>query len=125
MEVIAAFKRLEGFCAKLERAMEDSVQLTLEVRGRASPLAKTDYNEILSKRRISSLVNYLVIYRNGSLKPYLDSGQLVVKEVPAGESMAGTGISDELKDQRNSVYNPAAAIERRIELINVVIKNPR
>jgi len=119
--VIMSFNRLEGFCNKLKRAMNEGISITLEVRGRASPLAKTEYNIILSRRRIASLYNYLRIYDNGVLSSFLDSGQLVVKEVPAGESLAGSGISDELKDKRNSVYNPKAATERRIELINVVI----
>jgi tetratricopeptide (TPR) repeat protein len=120
--VTASFNRLEGFCAKLERAMKEEIGITLEVRGRASPLAKTEYNVILSRRRIASLYNYLRIYNNGALAPYIDSGQLVLQEVPAGESLARSGISDQAKDKRNSIYNPDAAVERRIELINVVIK---
>ncbi|MFM7901505.1 MAG: hypothetical protein ACKPAD_05915, partial [Bacteroidota bacterium] len=92
-------------------------------RGRASPLAETAYNVNLSRRRISSLLNYMRFYNNGALRSYFDSGKLKLTEVPAGESLSKSGVSDNRGDVRNSIYNPAAASERLIELIGVRI-NP-
>ncbi len=122
--VTYAWNMLNGFCAKVEKAMKAGVVLELEIRGRASPLAETAYNVNLSRRRISSLQNYLRQYNNGALRSYFDSGKLKLTEVPAGESLSKSGVSDNRGDVRNSVYNPNAASERLIELIGVRI-NPK
>lgn len=120
--VTKSWELLNGFCAKVDTAMRRGVELELEIRGRASPLAETAYNVNLSRRRISSLLNYMKKYNGGVLKPYFDSGQLRLTEVPAGESLALSNVSDNREDQRNSIYNPNAAKERLIELIGVQIK---
>jgi tetratricopeptide (TPR) repeat protein len=122
--VTHSWNQLNGFCAKVEKALIAGVGIELEVRGRTSPLAESDYNVNLSRRRISSLVNFMKQYNNGSLRPYFNDGRLKVTEVPAGETLVRTGVSDQLSDKRNSVYNPDAAIERRIELINVNLVQP-
>ena len=122
--VTGSWNRLNGFCAKVEKALLAGVDIELEVRGRTSPLADSQYNINLSRRRIASLVNFMKTYNEGSLKKYFDDGSLKVVEVAAGETLVQTGVSDLLTDKRNSVYNPAAAIERRIELINVNLSQP-
>lgn len=121
--VTYSWNMLNGFCAKVEKAMKAGVVLELEIRGRASPLAETAYNINLSRRRINSLLNYMRQYNDGALRSYFDSGKLKLTEVPAGESMSKSGVSDNRGDVRNSIYNPAAASERLIELIGVRI-NP-
>lgn len=123
-EVTASWNMLNGFCAKVAKALTAGVDIELEVRGRTSPLAENDYNVNLSRRRIASLVNYMKQYNDGILRPYFNDGSLKVVEVPAGESLVQTGISDRLDDKRNSVYSPSAAIERRIELIHVNLTQP-
>jgi hypothetical protein len=123
-KVSSSWQQLNNFCSKLKKALDQGIDIEIEIRGRASPLAKTDYNINLSKRRISSLVNFMNEYEGGALQPYLQDGSLKVTEVAAGEMLAGTGISDALADKRNSVYNPAAAAERRLELINIKLREP-
>lgn len=122
--VTASWNLLNGFCEKVAKALDAGVDIELEVRGRTSPLAENDYNINLSRRRIASLVNYMKQYNNGVLRPWFNDGSLKVVEVPAGETLVQTGISDRLDDLRSSVYNPNAAIERRIELINVNLTPP-
>jgi len=122
--VSASWKTLNTFCSKVETALKKGIKIELELRGRASPLAETSYNINLSKRRISSLINFMRTFNNGSLDPYLTDGSLKITEVAAGENLAGQDISDALTDKRNSVYNPKAAIERRIELINIILVQP-
>jgi tetratricopeptide (TPR) repeat protein len=122
--VSASWNTLLEFCSKLEKALKLGIRAELEIRGRASPLAKDSYNVNLSKRRISSLLNFLRKYNNGSLLPYLETHSLTVTEVAAGEALADKKISDELLDKRNSIYNPMAARERRIELINIKLQPP-
>ncbi len=106
----------------LQTALESGEKVELEIRGYASPRAKTKYNKILSKRRIKSVVNDLVAYNNKALLPYLKNKLLTIKDVSLGEDMAQPGLSDDLKDRRNSVYYIGAAKERRVELMRVNVK---
>jgi tetratricopeptide (TPR) repeat protein len=99
-------------------------RIQMTVKGFASPLAKTDYNVNLTKRRIASLVNYLREFEDGVFAPYLDNtaangGQLMVVQVPFGEYQADQLISDNPNDVQNSVYSRAAAMERKIEIQSV------
>lgn len=99
-------------------------KIELTVKGFASPLAKTDYNVNLTKRRIASMVNYLRAYDNGVFRKYLDEtaengGALRITQVPFGEYEADQIVSDNPNDQKNSVYSRAAAIERKIEIQSV------
>lgn len=122
--VTGSWNRLNTFCEKVEKALIAGVKIELEVRGRTSPLAESAYNVNLSRRRISSLINYMKQYNSGALKNYFTDGSLKLTEVPAGEDLVKSGVSDRLTDKRNSVYNPDAAIERRIELIDVNLVQP-
>ena len=82
----------------------------------------------LTKRRISSLINYLYEYDNGVFAPYLDhnaenGGDLTFVQIPFGEYTANKLVSDNLNDKRNSVYSRAAALERKIEIQSVNLLN--
>jgi tetratricopeptide (TPR) repeat protein len=99
-------------------------RIQMTVKGFASPLAKTDYNVNLTKRRIASLVNYLRAYEGGVFAPYLDNnspdgGQIMVVEIPFGEYQADQLVSDNPNDVKNSIYSRAAALERKIEIQSV------
>jgi hypothetical protein len=104
-------------------------RIQMTVKGFASPLAKTDYNVNLTKRRIWSLKNYLMEYDDGAFRPFFENnaesgGQLMIVEVPFGEYIANQITSDNPNDVQNSVYSRAAAIERKIEIQSVdVIKD--
>ncbi|MBK8657936.1 MAG: hypothetical protein IPN22_03430 [Bacteroidetes bacterium] len=54
--------------------------------------------------------------------PYIASGQLILKNESKGEETAPSGISDNREDKPNSVYNPKAALERRVEIVSVELK---
>lgn len=115
---------LELFMELLIKELEKGRKIELGVKGYASPLAKSDYNVNLTLRRISSLINYMNNYENGVLLPYLNhtaqnGGALYIKKIPYGEYKADTTVSDNLNDQRNSVYSRKAALERKIEILSV------
>ena len=57
------------------------------------------------------------------LQSYLRTGQLKITETSFGETTARRDISDDLQDERNSVYHPAAARERRVEIVEIRGKN--
>ena len=97
-----------------ELKKEEKIELT--IKGFASPLAKSDYNVNLTKRRISSLINYLMQYDNNQFKSYIAEGKLIFNTIPFGEYTSKNSVSDDYYDQRNSIYNRSAALERRIEI---------
>ncbi|MES2799118.1 MAG: DUF1573 domain-containing protein [Bacteroidota bacterium] len=104
--------------------LQKGAQIKVTIKGFASPLHKTDYNVNLTKRRISSFINYLKSYNNGVFVPYFDGkalngGKLVFQGAPFGEYTANTLTSDNFHDQKNSVYSRAAAIERKVEIQSV------
>jgi hypothetical protein len=115
---------LQLFTPLLKKELVDGKTVTLTIKGFASPLSKSDYNVNLTLRRVSSLINYLSEYENGSLLPYINGtaengAKLEFIKVPFGEYQSGTTISDDIKDKRNSVYSPGAALERKIEIIAI------
>ena len=115
---------LKLFEALLMQELQRGAKIRLTVKGFASPLAKTDYNVNLTKRRISSLINYLSASQNGVFLPFFNGsaengGRLYIQEVPFGEYTANKLTSDNFHDQKNSVYSRAAAIERKIEIQRV------
>jgi len=108
----------------LLKELRKGAKINVQVKGFASPLAKTDYNVNLTKRRITSLKNYLRHFEEGVFAPYMDNnspdgGQLVFTEIPFGEYRADQLISDNPNDTKNSVYSRAAAMERKIEIQSV------
>jgi tetratricopeptide (TPR) repeat protein len=138
----AVFAMDEFFSSKVDKGVEDLKEFTklileelskgeklkLNLRGFASPLAPTDYNVSLTKRRISSFINYLKQYENGVFVPYLNKkakngGELTVEFSPFGEYKADQTTSDNPKDEQKSVFSIAAAVERRIEIESVSFLN--
>lgn len=117
-------KDLDEFIRLLIIELDKGYQIEVTVKGFASPLAKTDYNVNLTKRRISSLINYLRMYEDGRFIPYLDGtaengGLLTFVQVPFGEYTADNLISDNPNDQKHSIYSRSAALERKIEIQSV------
>lgn len=115
---------LEIFTKLLIEELKKGFQIELTIKGFASPLAKTDYNVKLTKRRISTLINYLSEYNNGEFLPYMNGtakngGRLFFEKIPFGEYTAVSTVSDDYYDQKNSIYNPNASLERKIEIQTV------
>ena len=118
---------LNHFIDLLIIQLEKGRKIELTVKGFASPLAKTDYNVNLTKRRIASMVNYLSAYGGGIFREYLNNsasngGQLSIGQIPFGENEADKIVSDNPNDMKNSVYSRAAASERKIEIQSVDLK---
>ena len=96
-------------------------------KGYASPLSKDDYNKFLSKRRISTVKNYISFYKNGVFLNYLIADKkgkttLSFKEESFGEYLTDKMVSDNPNDKRNSIFSKKAALERKVEIIGYKIK---
>ncbi len=118
----ANFNKLNNVLLKIKSALETEQQIELQIKGFASPLFTSDYNINLSKRRISSLLNYMHEFQNGSITQYLKNEQLVITELPFGESVSDKKVSDNPRNKKLSVYSVEAAMERKIEIVRVKVK---
>lgn len=116
LEVRGGRYDLEEFAKRLLVYLEDGNTYEIELRGFASPRASSDYNNILSKRRISSVKNFFERYEDGALLEYIRIGALQYEEEPLGETQADPRVKDDLNDPKNSIYNVFASLERRVEV---------
>jgi outer membrane protein OmpA-like peptidoglycan-associated protein len=110
------YDKLNLFSEQLYRYMQAGKTFEIVVEGYASPLAPNDYNQRLTSRRISSLINHLYEFNGGVLRPYLISKTLNIRILPFGEEKSDKTVSDSPKDRRQSVYSVAAMKERKIEI---------
>jgi len=118
-EVRKGFDRLNQLCDILQTQLQNGQRIEIIIKGFTSPRAKTDYNLNLGKRRISSVRNHLSAFSDSVLLPYMQSGALQLTEASFGETVVRTGVSDNISDERNSIYHPDAARERRVEIVGI------
>jgi tetratricopeptide (TPR) repeat protein/outer membrane protein OmpA-like peptidoglycan-associated protein len=123
-------KDLRGSVARIDAALnvllselEKGSDVTIAVKGYASPLANSDYNLNLTYRRIDAMENYIKTYNRGAFVKHLnqssENGKLTIEKIPYGESKAAANISDSGNDKLSAIYSPSAAQERRIEILRV------
>ncbi len=117
--VKGGYTDLHVFLGSLADELAKGAILELSVKGYASPRATSNYNKILSQRRIISVVNELQKFNDGVLLDYIYDEKLVLKDVSYGESTAPVSVSDALHDERNSIYSVEASKERRVEIVNI------
>ena len=125
--VDAGMEDLRKFSDLLQKVLLKGETVKITMKGYCSPLASTDYNINLAKRRISSLRNYFTETKSGFFVRYINNtnvneGKIIFEDVDIGE-LPASKVSDDLKDKRNSVYNPIAASERKIQIIAVSFGN--
>lgn len=121
--VEAGMQDLEKFAVLLKQVLERGEKVKITMKGYCSPLASTDYNINLAKRRISSLRNYFNEYENGIFVKYINNtneseGRIEYFDEDIGE-LPVSKVSDDVKDVKNSVYSPYAAAERKIQIIAI------
>jgi len=96
--------------------------IEIQIRGYTSPLHTPEYNQNLSQRRISSLINYLMQFRNGLLAEYIYSKKLIISQLPFGESVSSEKVSDDANNKKKSVYSTEAMMERKINIVNIILQ---
>lgn len=130
LQVKQGMKDLKNFSQLMLNELKEGKSMRVYVRGFASPRAESDYNLNLTKRRTASLVNEMLLDSNGVFRPYMEgtaaNGAILEFELlPFGEYKASTAVSDDLLDEKNSIYNRSACLERKIEIEKVVyLENP-
>tara|TARA_B100000902_G_scaffold399064_1_gene468221 strand:- start:12226 stop:13662 length:1437 start_codon:yes stop_codon:yes gene_type:complete len=101
-------------------ALNNGKNIELHIKGYASPLHEKEYNIDLSKRRITSVINYINKYNNSSFQKYIKWGNLKIIELPLGENKAKLNVSDNPNNRKKSVYSLEAMLERKIEIVQII-----
>lgn len=112
-------EKLDLFMSTMLAVLENGHKVAIQLKGYASPRADYKYNLILAQRRVNSVENEIKKYRNGIFFTYLKSGNLRITDVSYGESLSPKDISDNLKDEKQSIYSVKASKERRVEAIKI------
>jgi len=115
-EVKKGFDKYEVFKNQLILVLESGQKVNIYLRGYTSPIAPSEYNIALGKRRIDSVRREFDEWGNGALLPYIRTGQLTITERSFGEETSPTTISDDPKRPSQSIYSPSASRERRVEI---------
>jgi hypothetical protein len=127
--VDAGMRDLETFSSLLLKILQKDKKVTITIKSFCSPLAANDYNINLAKRRIASLRNYFMEYKKGVFTKYINTkntkgASIQFIEEDLGEEKAPGTISDDYYDTKNSIYNPKAALERKIQISSITIISP-
>ncbi|MEQ1732605.1 MAG: hypothetical protein ABL940_02975 [Bacteroidia bacterium] len=116
--VTAGYNDLQLFVSYLNKMQQfKDTTLTILMKGFCSPLATTDYNKKLAKRRIASLRNDLL--QHPLIKQLNGNNKIIFTQDNIGEDAADSSISDNVNDTQKSVYSIKAASERRIQILRV------
>jgi uncharacterized protein YegP (UPF0339 family)/outer membrane protein OmpA-like peptidoglycan-associated protein len=108
---------LNALAAKIVKNLDAGEKVNITVKGFASPLAKNDYNINLTKRRISSIRNFLSKFDGGKLSKMMD--KISITEQANGEDSSASGLSDDEKNTKLSIYDLGPSKERRVEIMDV------
>lgn len=114
------FNKLNIILEQILIELQKGKQIELKIKGYASPLYKKDYNINLSKRRINSFINYLKTYRGNIFLEHIKTKKLEIVVNSFGESKSLKTTSDNPRDKQKSIYSLDAALERKIEIIDVI-----
>jgi outer membrane protein OmpA-like peptidoglycan-associated protein len=114
------YDQFQAFLDVLLQVLQNGQELELQVKGYASPVAPSTYNLYLGQRRVGSIRNEMDRYKDGAIKKFIESGQLVVTDISYGETLAPQNVSDEASNKRLSVYSVDASKERRVEIVQVL-----
>ena len=117
------YARLMEFSGLMPKYLSRGQTLEIVIEGYASPLAESDYNRLLTSRRIMSLYNHFYQFNAGVLRRYLLNNQLRIRVLPYGEEKAERTVSDDARDRRRSVYSVDAMKERKVEIKEINLLN--
>lgn len=116
------YNKLNIFLEELLQELPKKAYLEIQIKGYSSPLYSDKYNLNLSKRRISSVINYLLDFRGGTLKKYFDMKKLIITQIPFGESLSPAETNDKKTEKQHSIYGTKAMLQRKIEIVNILYK---
>lgn len=115
-EIRKGFDKYNKFKEQLEIVLQSGQDVNIYLRGYTSPIAQSEYNTNLGKRRVDSVRKEFYTWKGGALIPYLESGQLKITERSFGETTSPASVSDDPNAPSRSIFSPEASLERRVEI---------
>ena len=115
--VVGNYERVEALFDYVEEQLDEGHHVVLTIAGYASPVFQSEYNQLLSERRIASFVNMLRAWRGGMFADAIDDGRLTLVQRPHG---AVEPTTESLS--KDPVYGLPAAIARRIEILSCEVQ---
>ena len=115
--VVGNYERVEELFDYIEEQLDEGKGVVLTIAGYASPVFHSDYNQLLSERRIASFINMLRAWRGGLFADAIDDRRLSIVQKPHG-AVAPTTASQ----SSDPVYGLPAAISRRIEVLSCEVR---
>jgi len=124
-DVKGGYATFQKFLDAVHEEIRKGFGFEILIKGFTSPLAQSDYNKKLGKRRVNSILNEIRSYQNNVLSTYIESGLLKLTDVSYGEDLAPSSIIDNPSRPAESIYSTDASKERRVEIIEVrrIFKN--
>lgn len=110
------YRRIEELLDYVESLLDADHGITLTIAGYASPVFHSEYNQVLSERRIGSFINMIRAWRGGLLADAMDDGRLRIEQRPHGAVEPTTESRS-----TDPVYGLPAALARRIEILSCEI----
>ena len=111
------YSRVEQLFDYIESLLDDGKQVTVTIAGYASPVFHSDYNRVLSERRIGSFINMVRAWHGGFFGDAMDDGRLILRQQPHGAVEPTTE-----SQSKDPVYGLPAALARRIEILSCEVR---
>lgn len=124
-DVKGGYATFQKFLDAVHSELQKGFGFEILIKGFTSPLAQSDYNKKLGKRRVKSILNEIQNYDQNVFMSYINSGLLKLTDVSYGEDLAPAGVIDNPGRPAESIYSTDASKERRVEIIEVrrIFKN--
>lgn len=114
--------KLNHMCEYIYKKLISGEKIDISIIGYSSSLHNDMYNYALSERRIGTIINYLSIWNEGKLKPFLNTSAndslayLNIKTLAMGKLESKSDNPKNMEERRRSIYKIDAMYERRIEI---------
>ena len=116
------FQKLNALLDSILLQLNAGKSIDVQIKGYSSSLHSNNYNEKLSRRRISSLLNFIYRYKSEVFLKYIRAKNLKFRITPYGESMASKNTSSDPRDLKKSIYGFEAILDRKIQITDIVFR---
>ena len=116
--LIKNFNKFNNLIDQIITLVRQGKGISITIEGYASPLFESLYNQSLSKRRISSVKNYIESYDSYVLQQFFLNDQIDIKLMPFGEYNSTLEIP---KNKDEAIYNIEYVLERKVRIRSVEV----
>ena len=116
--LIKNFNKFNNLIDQIVILVKQGKSISITIEGYSSPLFESLYNQALSKRRISSVKNYIESYDSYVLQQFFENDQIDIKLMSFGEY---NSILEIPKNKDEAIYNIEYVLERKVRIRSVEV----